>query len=70
MTVTISNGQAGTQNVIFYMKSIFDKAFMEYCVIDGTTSSVTHNVPRESLAIMIRRSKDAGLTVKLYKDFT
>ena len=55
MTVTISNGQAGTQNVIFYMKIIFDKAFMEYCVIGGTTSSVTRSW--SSVFIRVRRTR-------------
>lgn len=70
MVVTVSNGKPGTQNVIYYMKSAFDKAFEEYCVIGGTTSSVTHNVDRESVAWLMRHAKEQGLSVKLYKDFT
>lgn len=70
MTITISNGQPGTQNVIVLMKSFVDKAFTENAIIDGTHCSTTHNLSRESVASLMRKAKDAGLSVKLWKDFT
>lgn len=65
MTITISNNSL--ENRIVYSKEVFSGAYEEAFIIDGTVTSVNRCVPRESLAMMIRRSKEAGLCVHVSK---
>lgn len=69
MTITISNGQPGTQNVIMLTKSAVEETFEELCFVDGTHCSTTHKVTRESAAWLVRKAKEAGLKAEFYRDF-